>query len=829
MRYVLTILTLVSCGLGASAQRIDTLMHMYSDAYPTEKVYLHLDRGAYNTGEAIWYKAYLSMDGAPSVLSKNLYVELLDDNGRVLDRNTTPVIESTSAGSFTIPKTYKAPYINVRAYTRYMLNYDTAFVYLRTLRMLNIPLTGVAVAPRAKSAAPVAASHPAAAAAKVDAGGAQLRFFPEGGDYVDGMESRVAFKATGPDGFPIDVQGVVVDAKGVTQASFVSVKDGMGVFDLTTLKGGGVYQARWKEKNGNQHTTPLPAALSQGVSLRVDSQDSAKIYTIGAVTGDSSRTVYHMVASLAGQVFYLATIRLQDGEIIHQSFATANLPSGIVTVTVFGEDWRPLAERIRFLDNNEYLFYPAIHQLYTKLEKRAENDFEIEYSDQVKSNLSVSVTDADLDAPIGDKSDNIISALLLTSDLRGKVYNPWDYLSNPIDSVRREVDLVMMTNGWRRYNWSNIVSRNYPPLRYMPDSVMSLIGNVYGVSAKVKRDLGTINLITDDGGKAHRFLFAEIDTNGRFEIPRHFVYGQEKIFYSFNKKDLFTGATLHMDNGLYKGLGNIPLTDSLLTAVHVPDSLLAHQHEFQRLVHDTAGLFKVKTLATIVIKAPTKSPEQILDEKYASGLFSGGDGYTFDVSTDPAAAAALSVFQYLQGRVAGLQITTGNGATSMTWRGGTPGLYLDEAPVDANSLQNIPMTDVAYIKVFRPPFMGMGGANGGIAVYTKKGGDRQPPSDFKALDNTVLIGYTAQKEFYSPDYATAQDAATPDSADLRPTLYWQPYVLFDNKTHRAKISFYNNDMTKRFKIVVEGMTADGRWAHKEMLIDTEDTRNTGGQ
>lgn len=824
MRYIQTTLALLLTGLGASAQRIDTLMHVYSAAYPTEKVYLHLDRGAYNSGESIWYKAYITAEGAPSVLSKNLYVELIDDHGHVVDRATNVVVEGSAAGSFAIPKTYNGPYINIRAYTRYMLNYDTAFAFMKTLRVMNVA-AGPVVA-HARPAQP-AATGAHAAAHPAEPAGTELRFFPEGGDCVNGMESRIAFKATGPDGFPSDVQGVIVDGKGVKQAVFASVKDGMGSFELTPVKGA-VYQAKWTDKNKVQHTTPLPGALDKGVVLRVDSEDSSKTYTIGAVTGDTAgRTVYHMVASLGGQVFYLATLRLQDGEIVHQSFATSNIPSGIVTVTVFAEDWQPLAERISFVDNNEYMFYPAIHQLYTKLDKRAENQIEIEYADQVKSNLSVAVTDADLDVPVGNKADNIISSLLLTSDLRGKVYNPWDYLSNPVDSIRHEVDLVMLTNGWRRYDWHNITSRTYPRLKYMPDSIMSLIGTIYGVPAKMKRDMGTINLITDDGGKAHRFLFAEIDTDGVFRIPNYLVYGEQKIYYSFNKKDLFTSAVIRMDNGLYKGLPGAPGADSLRPVIEFSDSLLAHQKIFQRLVHDTVGLFKVKNLQQIIIKAPTKSPEQVLDEKYASGLFSGGDGYQFDVANDPAAQAALSVFQYLQGRVAGLQITTGAGPTSLQWRGGTPGLYLDESPVDANTLQNIPMTDVAYIKVFRPPFMGMGGANGGIAIYTKKGGDRQPPADFKALEHTVLIGYTAPKEFFSPDYATAQAAATPDSADLRPTLYWQPFVLLDSKTRRAKLSFYNNDITKRFKVVVEGMTADGRWAHKELLIDTEDTRGTG--
>jgi hypothetical protein len=700
-----------------------------------------------------------------------------------------------------------------------MLNYDTTFLYFRSLRVLNNP--GAVVPAKSETAPRVQGAKTTTPAGEPAASGTNLRFFPEGGDYVDGLESRVAFKATDKDGYPVDVQGTIVDAKGVKQASFASVRDGMGVFLLTPVKGS-VYQAKWKDKTNTLRTTSLPPSLPYGVTLSLDSQDSAKVYMVAATSADSVPMIYHLVAHAGGQVFYLATLRPQNGEIITQSFATGSLLSGIVTVTLFDKAWQPVAERISFVDNNEYMFYPAIHQLYTKLDKRGENEFEIEYADKVQSNMSLSVTDADLESPLNDKSDNIISSILLTSDLRGKVYKPWDYLSNPRDSVRKQVDLVMLTNGWRRYDWSSIVNKTYPPLKYLLDSVMSIDGQVYGVSDRLRRDVGSLNLITDDGSKHNRFLFAQVDTGGHFQIPHYFVYGQEKIYYQFNKKELFSGATVRLDNGLYKGLAKVGSPDSLLIPYEVPsDQWAANQKAFQKLVHDTVGMYKVKNLATIVIKAPGKSPEQKLDEKYASGLFSGGDALEFNVTGDPMATASQSVFQYLQGKVAGLQISTNGSQSSLTWRGGSPGLYLDEMNVDASELQNISMTDVAYIKVFRPPFIGMGGSNGGIAVYTKKGGDAAPPADFKALEHTVINGYSPQKLFYSPDYASAVGSGA-DSADLRPTLFWQPYILLDAKTRRIEISFFNNDITKRFKVVLEGITADGRWTHKEMIIDGSD-------
>lgn len=798
MRNFLVAVLLLGSWSALKAQRIDTLMHIYNSGYPSEKVFLHLDRSAYNSGDNIWYKAYVTLEGYPSILSKNLYVELVDDKGNILERNTAPINESTASGSFTISGSYKAPFIYVRAYTRYMLNYDSSFLFFKPLRVMSNPMP----VPVAKAAT---VSH------------MELHWYPEGGDWVVGLESRLAFKAAeNGSGYPDSVQGIIVDAKGVKQMTFASVKDGMGIITMTPQKGE-KYEAKWKDKAGVQHTTPLPDPLPYGLVLRIDSHDSSKVYSVSGTSPDSSTVMYHLVGTTGGQVFYMANFRLTPGQGISQSFATDQLPSGIVTVTIFNDDWQPVAERISFVDNNEYLFYPAVHPLYIKLDKRAENTMEIDYQDTVKSNCSISITDADLDAPLNSKEENIVSSLLLTSDLRGKVYKPWDYLSNPIDSVRHEVDLVMLTNGWRRYNWDQVVNRKYPPLKYLPDAYMGIEGQVYGI--KDMRDMGTLNVISDGGGGHNHFMFAEIDTAGKFHVDNYFVFGQQKLYYQFNKKDLFSAATVQVGNGLYKGDKRLSVTDSMLADVQTPNPQVLKNNKNYLAYADSVirNTPKVKQLAAIVIQAPKKSPEQILDEKYASGLFTGGDGYSFDVSTDPSASASMNVFQYLQGRVAGLQITTNGAQSSLTWRGGSPGLYLDEMNIDAQGLQNINMTDVAYIKVFRPPFMAFGGSNGGIAVYTKKGGPSSSNNDaVKAMDNTVLYGYTPIKQFSSPDYS---QPVAQDTSDFRPTIYWQPYVLFDKSTRHIKLDFYNNDITKKYKVVLQGMTADGRWAYKEMIID----------
>jgi hypothetical protein len=167
----------------------------------------------------------------------------------------------------------------------------------------------------------------------------------------------------------------------------------------------------------------------------------------------------------------------------------------------------------------------------------------------------------------------------------------------------------------------------------------------------------------------------------------------------------------------------------------------------------------------------------------------------------------------------GIQINGANGGEpSVSWRGSATTIYLDEMPVDAQTIAGIPMADIAYIKVFRPPFMGAfgGGAGGAIAVYTRKGGDQVASSPGKGLEMNRVPGYSSFKQFYSPDYS--KDDPANNQPDYRSTLYWNPFIFMDATKNKAKVEFYNNDASKAFKVVVEGVNELGQLVHIEKTI-----------
>jgi hypothetical protein len=154
----------------------------------------------------------------------------------------------------------------------------------------------------------------------------------------------------------------------------------------------------------------------------------------------------------------------------------------------------------------------------------------------------------------------------------------------------------------------------------------------------------------------------------------------------------------------------------------------------------------------------------------------------------------------------------------MTWRGGTPTLYLDEMRADPDMVSNIQVDNVAMIKVFAPGSGGGISESGGgvIAIYTKRGQERKPDPSIKGLEMSRIPGYTPVREFYSPDYLINPE---PESNDIRTTLYWNPGLRGGKGNSKFTIPFYNSDITHRIRIILEGFDENGKLTHAEKIIE----------
>lgn len=797
----LAILLLMVCAIPSHAQKVDSMINVYGEQYPQEKIYVHFDKGVYNPGETIWFKAYIQAGFLPSNISRNFYAELIDpSNGKLLQRKVIPVFESSTASHFDLPLNMDIPEVVFRAYTNWMMNFDSSFLYTKTLRVVTKSDAGMV-----KAAAPPV-----------------LKFFPEGGDLVAGLSTNVAFKGTDSRGFPIKVQGVVKDAKGATVASFKSIHNGMGKFELEPVAGA-AYTAEWKDEKGTSYKAELPAVKKSGATLQINGTGPRRSFVVkrSMDAGPEMNKVF-IVANIYSQVVYKATVDLSTNFMTSGLIPTDNLPSGILQVTLFNSNWQAVAERITFVNNNDYLFFTDLIDLGKNLNKRGKNIISVEVPDTLRSNLSVSVTDL---AVSDEGKEDIFSRFMLTDELRGFIYQPAYYFSSTADSVQQHLELVMLTHGWRRFKWEDLAAGKVPQIKYPIENYLSLKGELAGLNPSQIPNGTLLNLFMEAKDSSRQLFMLPVDNKGRFEEKGLVFFDTVKLYYSFNKNQKLTeSAVVNFNNGSMPSPKLV--TFNPLWRIYNPlDSNAVKRSRYiaseaERLRPEIAK--RVKTLEAVTVTARQKSKSQLMDDRYTSGLFSGGDAYSFDMVDDPFAMSARDVFTYLQGRVPGLQITGAGGpdGPGLTWRGQTPTLFLNEMQVDANMLSSTPVADIAYVKVFRPPFFGAfgGGAGGAIAVYTKKGGEGRSNTNVPGgMERRTMVGYSAPKEFYAPDYS--KENALYDVLDVRTTLYWAPYLLTDKSNRKVTFTFYNNDISKKLKVIVEGMNEEGRMTRVEKILE----------
>lgn len=786
---------------GASSQTFDSLLSIQRTADPQEKAYVQFDKPYYNPGETIWFKAYLFAGLEPSLVSKNFYAELLDESGAVLSQKTAPVGFAGAAGSFDLDSAFNKRLIYFRGYTVSMLNSDTAFVYTKAIRVLTQK------APPAKSAAQTASAT-------------VLRFLPEGGDWVSGLPTTMAFIATNVQGLPVAVSGSISDEKGTKLTDFKTLHDGMGSF-TTMPEEGRSYTAVWKDEAGKTYTTALPVPKAQGVGLKITEEaDGNKRFTLrrSAEAPEAMKQLF-LVGSMNQHEVFEARINLSVKTSATGVLPVKNLPSGLLQLTVFDGANKPLAERIGFVNNRDYEFDGDAFLAQKSTAKRGVNTIEISTADTLPANLSVAVTDADLNTA-NNMDDNIISRMLLTGELRGKIVNPYYYFFSTGDSAAFHLDLVMLTHGWRRYDWDAVWAGKAPQPKWKESNYLSLSGQVTGMPPGSYAPGLQLTGILQMADSAKSIVVLPVDKSGKVFTDGLVFFDKARLFFNFNKKNLsFDKSMLMLDNGLRKGYVKAAPDTAVKAGLAEPlPTVVAANNKTARLsLLASRQAANAKVLSTVVVTAKAKTAKDKMEEKYVSGLFSGGSGNSFDLVNDPLAGSYMDIFQYLQGRVAGLQISTGGGTPSLSWRGGTPSLYLNEMQADVNLVQSTPVSDIAYIKVFRPGESIVSGGGGGvIAIYTRKGGDGQPNPNAKGLSYVPITGYSPVKQFYSPDYATVSERDAYD--DVRTTLYWNPAVYLDKSRKRVRIKFYNNDITKRFRLVMEGINTDGKMIHVEKEI-----------
>ena len=802
------IILLVFCSSRASTQTIDNSINLRGTNFPQEKIHIQFDKESYLPGETIWFKAYVFEENLPSERSTNFYAALYDEQGKLIQQQISPVFNSSSDGHFIIPDSLQATQVICRAYTTWMLNFDTSLLFTQSIKIISSKVS----------------------ANRSDANKTtSLQFFPEGGDIIEGVVNTVAFKASYNNGLPFYFEGAIKKQEtGEVMMPLNIMHDGMGKFDLD-FQPGDKYYAEWIDNNGIKQQTWLPAAKSRGVSLKLTVQKDKLYFNLLNKTGSDS---LHVLMYMYQKVFYKTSIKVSSAEPFTGMVPVTALPSGTMQLTVFDANWQPVAERVAFINNNNFTINAAVNTKEISTQKRGKNSIEILVADTIPANMSLSISDADMNSEVTDNT--IVSNFLLKGDVKGYIHNPAFYFTNNTDAVlRTKLDLVMLTNGWRRYNWADIRVQKMPIIKFAADEYLGVYGQVSKEAMNKMEKEERVNLIIKTADSTSNFYSMQPDKAGLLRQTGLVFYDTAKVYFSFNK---------NKTNNNQIAFGKFNFTYPVSNAIN-------NYKDF--LLPDTAGivfnpntsLFEYyianngiknyngeKTLTGVTVKTGGRrnwqnDPLLKMDEKYASGMFSAGAlGYSVDVVHDEKSWTKLDFYSYLRSAMPSIVIGNFNATMgrSLSYSSKLVLIYIDEQLMTTSDLENLSISQVAYMKLI-PYFMGSGPEGGSsglmpaLSVYTRKGDDLidRRPTD-KDLGLVKVAGYSPIKEFYLPDYAQSN---TTTGTDARTTLLWLPYIFTDAANRKVPITFYNNDFTKKMRIVLEGINDEGKMIRIEKIIE----------
>lgn len=800
----------------------DSALKKMRTEYPQEKVFLQTDKSQYVAGETIWMKAWCMLDGSPTYLSRILYIDMVNAKGKVVLKKMYKLDSlASTAADFDLSSNIEAGNYSINAYTLWGLNFPS-FISSKNIYVYS-PFSDAA-SKKKTATAPVL----------------KLNFFPEGGDVVAGLNNRVAFKATDGNGFPININGNITNAAGKTVASFSSVHDGLGMLEMDIAENE-TYTANVPLGGGGVLQFKLPTVKPMGITLKIDNRNASRMFATVS-RNEKSKDKFpkvKLVAQMNNQQFFTMDIDLSVDAQATIPLNKKNLPPGIAHITVFDMGNNPLTERIAFVSNYD-IEQPAVKLDSVNVPKRKKNTVSFA-TETPMSALSVCVTDANLDQSA--YNENIVSSFLLTSDLKGYIHNPAYYFKDKEPATLQHLDLLLMTQGWRRFEWKQILNNQFAALKYPVESAIS----IRGIVTKSDRDAvvkdGHVSFLIRGDDSTRIMADASITDKGEFLLSD--LNYRKKAIISYQGTNSKKQALI-VDVKLTPSFIDSLSMSGLLPSINLDTAnLAAMKDEWAKYLYgkvkgiDTSN---ATYLGNVTVTAKRLSRPDSLNNEYATGPFMMGKG------VDPTEYKyATTVWQMLQAAVPGIRVegnffdpvvsfTRYDGVTALSSNNQssvnignsssgesvdilteTNGIayFLNEVNVSKDVINSLGVDDIALIKVLKVEAMALGASQGAIAFYTKKGVSARNSIYDKSYTNVERQGYAIVREFYVPESTTALQAS--NVVDNRYTVYWNGRIR-PAKDGKYRFSFLNNNNATKFKLVIQGYDKDGGFIYKEQVI-----------
>jgi hypothetical protein len=771
---------------------------------PTEKVYLHLDKQSYNFGDTVWYKAYvvIGQHHQLSALSGVLYVELISPNDTLVTRQTLKLTAGVAIGDIPLAATLAQGTYRIRAYTRWMRNAGTEYFYNQTIRVGGI----------------VTVAKPGQAAAQKP----DIQFFPEGGELVSGLRSRIAVKAINSKGMGEDIKGLIEDSAGNVVADFATQHLGMGTFAIIP-QSGKIYRAKISGPGEAVYIVDLPVAKEAGYTLAVNNSKADSIFIKVAVNEkllkEKQGSAFYLIGQSAGKIYYTAKSTLTQ-PVYMAGIAKSRFPSGIAQFTLFDDHNQPVAERIAFIQGKDSLRMQLTTDTKAFL-PRQPIKFNLNTGGEgqrASGTFSVAVINETATGVDEASESTILSNLLLTSDLKGKIEQPNYYFGSDPEAKAR-LDILMLTQGYRRFDWKQVLNKKPELIAFEAEQGLEINGLLKTATGKTVSN-GKISLISTRDNLA---IDTQTNAAGEFKFSGLELPDTAKIVLRARNGSKRNDVNLYLKLPGYAAIGRKDEKSAEDdNGEIVPIATLVKAGQQYRLLQKQDSLKSGIRLKQVTITAAKKQKPNIYNGY-------GSKAPNFKISGKLLGAGTLS-----QGMAIGLKFIRYREGKFIDFGGKQYHILINNIEVDYSEIngynvadiedvQMITAEDARYDKLFynigdtkeidgglilittkqfagTSPFVGHSKIKEVILADNGKYLTNDPTSGFMAY---TFKGFTTMRSFYSPKYSPA----TP-LPDMRNTIYWNPNIITGSDGN-ASFEYLNNDSKGTYRVVIEGIDDDG--------------------
>jgi hypothetical protein len=542
-------------------------IHQFNSIFPQEKVYLQFDNTSYYSGEVIWFKAFVvNATTLQRARSKVLYVDLVSPTGVLISQQKLKIVGGQADGVLSLVDAGTSDardkrgvlglpggFYEVRAYTNYMLNFNPETIFSRVFAVYELPEKEgnyYAETPviKLRKSEPMDPRPVTEKLPKIN-----CTFYPEGGHLIAGKTNRVAFKVTDDTGLGVDAQGTLDDG-----TPFSTVHAGMGTFTITPQSH---RNSITLTVNGKNHTFSLPQTEQEGLTLQTQTSHpdsiTLKISSSPQLTGKT----LGMAMTCRGEIVDFCTIETSTGQ-VELTRTMSGIPEGVCRINIFDTDGTLYASRAIYHRN------PALKTPMLEVTSDKES-----YAPFEKVNLKFQLKDGK-GTPYRDRfclsvrdsrgqgnilADDLRTSLLLSSDLKGFIENPSWYFDTDAPNREQALDLLMLVQGWERYDWQTITGQKEFRERHRLEESLTLNGWVMNSSGKSpvegikvlaalmpsdKRQTETYKCQTDSTGYFGFDIGAEFYDKARLSIDAHVT----------KKKLIGPGARIVFDRSMFPAI-----------------------------------------------------------------------------------------------------------------------------------------------------------------------------------------------------------------------------------------------------------------------------------